>query len=983
MRLPRTTFRLKLLTALLGSVALLVGVGLAVVGRETDRQVDLFVDASVARTRSAFDELVRIRREQLEQVGRRFTSSNRFPALLSAMLLDPDTAFFRLETAYELGLADLDSALVAFAGLDGAPVAAVEGLHAMDDAAPAVPLALLDGMVARGDTVGFGFHVVDGRVYGVHATLMRVVEEPIGFLALGTAIDDRAAASLGQALGGEVCFVAGSACVAGTLGPEDPITADALVAASRTGGRSEVEGPDGSAWTLVADSLPPAGDAWRVLAIPLDAILAPFERIRGAIRLAAVAALFFAALFATVISRGLARPVRALVAATGRVAAGDYAARVNVRSRDELGDLAASFNEMAEGLMLKEQYRGVLDKVVSPDVAAEMLKGDIVLGGENREVTTVFADIRGFSTITEGMEPQAVIGMLNEIMEHASAAVEAEGGVVDKYVGDEVMAIFGAPIARPDDPARALRAALRIRAAVAEISRRREARGEAGIDVGIGVNTGVAVAGNMGSERRLNYTVLGEAVNVAARLCSAAAPGEILASAATCERVSGIRTRPMPQRTLKGLSRVVHVFAVDGTQASAGTTAGVRGIAVATLVLALLGAVPATAQLPPPPEVRVRSPDGMFEAAVSGTLEVQAYMARAAPAGLLAERDPFLAPRVRLFVDLFAGDRVYALVEPRLDRGETPGARPFELRIDQAFIRATPIRGVPLTLQIGKFATPFGGYAARHLGPGDPLLRPPLAYDHRTMVAAALPPAANDAFIEWKNDPARFRPFGAPAVWQVPYPTGALATGALGRWELHGAVVNSAPSSAPPEWNPGRRGAPGPSWIAHVGFAPAAAWNFGVSWNRGPYMAPQAAVPAGYAGAYFDAGDYDQEIVALQARWSRGWIELRAEALMDRWEVPNVVDDPTEIGWYGEVKAKVAPGAWVASRIGGMHFLPVHRSDGTTAAWDYDVYRVQVGGGMRLAQALELRGEALLDRGEGLPGDVGGELFALQLAWLR
>ncbi|NIQ52804.1 MAG: HAMP domain-containing protein, partial [Gammaproteobacteria bacterium] len=103
--------------------------------------------------------------------------------------------------------------------------------------------------------------------------------------------------------------------------------------------------------------------------------------------------------------------VHRLVTATGRVARGDYSARVDVDSRDELGDLARSFNAMTQGLQLKEQYRGVLDKVVSRDVAEELLKGDVVLGGETREVTVVFADIEGFTTLTEGMEPQGVIGL--------------------------------------------------------------------------------------------------------------------------------------------------------------------------------------------------------------------------------------------------------------------------------------------------------------------------------------------------------------------------------------------------------------------------------------------------------------------------------------------------------------------------------------------------------------------------------------------
>src|SRR5205814_870235 len=128
---------------------------------------------------------------------------------------------------------------------------------------------------------------------------------------------------------------------------------------------------------------------------------------------------------------------------------------------------------------------------------------------ETRRVVSLFADVRGFTAMTEGMEPQRVIALLNEFMEAASDAIDAEGGVVDKYVGDEIMAVFGAPVSRGGDADRAVRAALRIRAAVTELNAGRAARGEAPVSVGVGINAGPAVAGNMGSPGRLNYTVLG------------------------------------------------------------------------------------------------------------------------------------------------------------------------------------------------------------------------------------------------------------------------------------------------------------------------------------------------------------------------------------------------------------------------------------------------------------------------------------------
>lgn len=275
-------------------------------------------------------------------------------------------------------------------------------------------------------------------------------------------------------------------------------------------------------------------------------------------------ALLLAALASHFIAKGVGGPVRSLMEAAGRVAEGDYGVTVELARRDELGRLADSFNEMTEGLRLKEQYRGVLDKVVSKDVAKELIEGGIELGGEIRNVAVLFADIRGFTALTEGMAPEAVITLINACMEKMSEAVEAEGGVVDKYVGDELMAVFGAPVSRGDDAGRAVRAAIRIQEGLADLNKRRRAEGADPIGVGVGVNSGKAVAGNMGSSNRLNYTVLGEEVNLASRLCAMAPAGEVYISEATAGEVNGtLSLEPIGAYQLKGFSKDCHVFRVN------------------------------------------------------------------------------------------------------------------------------------------------------------------------------------------------------------------------------------------------------------------------------------------------------------------------------------------------------------------------------------------------------------------------------------
>lgn len=254
------------------------------------------------------------------------------------------------------------------------------------------------------------------------------------------------------------------------------------------------------------------------------------------------------------ISHGFAAPVRDLVAGTEALQNGDFQYRVPVRSRDEIGRLAESFNLMAEDLALKEKYRSVLDMVADREVARQMMEGTVRLGGEDRVISVLFCDIRGFTALTHDMPPGEVIEMLNEHMTALTRVVYEHHGVVDKFVGDLIMAVFGAPKSYEQDAWNASRCALRMieeRVRLNQSSRFR-------IDVGIGVATGEAVAGCMGSEDRLNYTVLGRTVNLAARLCSKAGINEVVVDEATLAEVRQFaESEALPPMDLKGFDRPV------------------------------------------------------------------------------------------------------------------------------------------------------------------------------------------------------------------------------------------------------------------------------------------------------------------------------------------------------------------------------------------------------------------------------------------
>jgi len=268
-------------------------------------------------------------------------------------------------------------------------------------------------------------------------------------------------------------------------------------------------------------------------------------------------ALAVALVLSVAISHGLASPIRQLVAGTREVQRGNFQVRVPVRSGDEVGQLAVSFNEMTEGLAQKERYRTVLNMVADEKVAQRLIAGELTLGGELRQISVLFCDIRGFTARTQNMPPGEVIEMLNEHMTALTRVVKEHHGVLDKFVGDLLMAIFGAPVSHGDDTLNAARCALnlvRVREGLNQTSRHK-------LEIGTGVATGTVVAGCMGSADRLNYTVLGDRVNLGSRLCDKARAGEVLIDEATKQRLGdAIIFEATGEIQLKGFSAPVPAY---------------------------------------------------------------------------------------------------------------------------------------------------------------------------------------------------------------------------------------------------------------------------------------------------------------------------------------------------------------------------------------------------------------------------------------
>jgi adenylate cyclase len=213
------------------------------------------------------------------------------------------------------------------------------------------------------------------------------------------------------------------------------------------------------------------------------------------------------------VARFINRPVQALRTAMARVATGDLSVRAPVRSADELGELSSHFNAMVDDLRAAERTREIFGRYVSPAVARDALERGVALGGEAIAATAMFVDLRGFTAMSQRSTPARVVEVLTEYYALVERVCEREGGVITQFLGDGVVVVYGAPL-QPLARTPAVRAAIALQRALAE----RNATAREPLEAGIGICTGDMVAGNVGTGGRVTYTIVGDAVNQAARL---------------------------------------------------------------------------------------------------------------------------------------------------------------------------------------------------------------------------------------------------------------------------------------------------------------------------------------------------------------------------------------------------------------------------------------------------------------------------------
>ncbi len=266
-------------------------------------------------------------------------------------------------------------------------------------------------------------------------------------------------------------------------------------------------------------------------------------------------------------SKTLTSPIKRLVAGTKQIQEAKYDVQIPVKNHDELGRLTESFLGMARGLADRDKLADAFGKFVNPELTEKVLKGQIELGGEERVAAIFFSDIRSFTAISEKLKPNEVVEFLNDYMTRMVECVEKTNGIVDKFIGDAVMATWGVPESKGNDTENAINGALMMREALREFNVGRGGDKKPIIKIGCGINTGPVIAGQIGAPKKLSYTVIGDAVNLASRIESLNKPfrTDILISEESLSLVKGIfKVEPMKKIMVKGKSEPQQIYAVIG-----------------------------------------------------------------------------------------------------------------------------------------------------------------------------------------------------------------------------------------------------------------------------------------------------------------------------------------------------------------------------------------------------------------------------------
>lgn len=356
---------------------------------------------------------------------------------------------------------------------------------------------------------------------------------------------------------------------------ESPIVEEAFSKPSTKGQKAGFRDPERGERMVGAYAKTGYG-AMVIAETPEDVVLEPARKVVRDSIFVALLTFWIVFFFVYLISYMLTASVENLQSVVLEVARGNFNVRVQDANLapDEVSDLAQGINQMVDGLKERDKVKNILNKFHGSSVTDDLMKSDLNLGGSKKNVTVFFSDIRDFTKFSEGHTPEEVVEMLNEYFQIMVSIIVANGGIVDKFVGDAIMAVWGAPKSSGNDNWHAVKASLEMRVALNDLNERRAKRGHGPIKIGIGVHAGPAISGTIGSTERMEYTVIGDTVNSASRIeaSTKAFGADLLISDSVAKSVERHFVLELAgQAEVKGKSEPLKMYKVRGEIKADGT----------------------------------------------------------------------------------------------------------------------------------------------------------------------------------------------------------------------------------------------------------------------------------------------------------------------------------------------------------------------------------------------------------------------------
>lgn len=558
----RFPIRIKLFLILAGMTILVAGGLLMVINRTVEEMLRDKLLSDFNRTRDTFQTIIRLRYERLVESCYLIGENSTFKANVS--LADPASVAFSVNEFALYTLVDL----FIVTDRNGNVLARLDEPDKFGDSLrdrPSVQNALR-GIEPDIEISAPDLWLQDGQLYQVVSRPIYAGPSLIGTITLGTRFTQAAADQLKGNSTVDITLAVDQKLLGSTVGKINNVylsefaqSHSALVDSVLRSNTPTTPFETSLAGVPVFAYISPLGhneSAWFVASEPISLVLTLIRILRSNLYLAAGLALVLTVLLAGLIGRFATRPILKLTRAMNDVRDGNLNVRVRTRTSDEIGLLGQSFNEMIGGLRERMHLmRYVGDHTKAMVRRASGGEGGDALGGERRDLAVLFSDIRGFTSFSENRPPEEVIGMLNRFLGFQADIVREYHGTVDKFVGDEMVAVFDGN----DAFAQAVKCGIAIQRRMEQANR----KGEDPIRIGIGVNYGPMLLGNMGSADRMDYTMIGAEVNVCARLCAAAPPNSILVRRTLADQhLEGFRFGKSVELSLKGISHPVEAVEV-------------------------------------------------------------------------------------------------------------------------------------------------------------------------------------------------------------------------------------------------------------------------------------------------------------------------------------------------------------------------------------------------------------------------------------